>query len=137
MLKFVVSYCHHVRGFRKDTNFWADYPPLLEVFVHPNGTMKQECSDACSPCSYKGKHLQVRPTKGDAGRADRGSIYPDGLCRALALAGAPLYGKVCIHRATRSSTHLPFSLLSCFGPLALYSLLCPGTHDETRPCEYC
>ena len=71
--------------------------------------MKQECKVGCSPCSFVERHQQVRPLKGDKGRADRGSIYPDGLCRALVLAGAPLYGKVyraCAHPCTHPCIRL-------------------------------
>lgn len=71
--------------------------------------MKQECKVGCSPCSFVERHQQVRPLKGDKGRADRGSIYPDGLCRALVLAGAPLYGKVYsyMHPSIYLPIHVP------------------------------
>jgi hypothetical protein len=61
--------------------------------VHQDGSYKKECTRQ-TPCHFFGSHAQVRPVKGQKGRPDRGSIYPDQLCFLLANAGSRLMGIV-------------------------------------------
>ena len=56
--------------------------------------MKSWCKEGEAPCVYHKQHPSVRPGKGEKGRADRGSIYPDALCSKLVYSGAALFGKV-------------------------------------------
>ena len=93
----LIRYCTVVtsglQSFQKTTNLWSDHVATIETFVHQDGSYKKECTRQ-TPCHFFGSHAQVRPVKGQKGRPDRGSIYPDQLCFLLANAGSRLMGIV-------------------------------------------
>ena len=97
MVKSWLSYCQLLAGFQKHTNIWSDLVQVHEEFYSPGsqgeGIMKRFCCKE-QPCNLFLSHRQVRPRKGDAGRIDRGSIYPDELCQLLTGAMARLFGVV-------------------------------------------
>ena len=101
------------QSFQKDTNIWTDHTATLQLFVDVNGlqptrdapvlsTLRTEQAH-CNVCPLSGEpsmvcdhrkgicnaymsHAHLRPEKGDKlVRDDRGSMYPDDLCRLLVI----------------------------------------------------
>ena len=94
VVKVWLSYCHLQRGsYQKNTNIWCDTSDVLECLADPQGKMKRFCT-AANPCTDFLSHGSLRPKKGEQGRADRGSIYPDALCSLLTSGAARLFGHV-------------------------------------------
>jgi len=99
MVKVSLSYCQITtspcQAFQKDTNLWADYPGILELFVDANGKPKKQCDHRTGICNLYRSHARLRPGKGDKNhREDRGSIYPDALCQSLVIESNRMMGVV-------------------------------------------
>ena len=81
MGKAVFTLCHLAadpsRAYQKETCWWTDYCPTLELFVSPSGDCKKLCSKT-RPCNHYGSHVKLRPEKGDKSDDRRGSVYLDG-----------------------------------------------------------
>ena len=95
MAKAIVSYCTAVDAqWQKTTSIWTDNADTLSEFVRADGSTKFVCSCAGAACNKFNSHRQIKPGKGEIGRADRGSIYPDGLCQMLIRAAQPVLATV-------------------------------------------
>ena len=73
---------------------WTDDADTLSEFVRSDASTKYECSCTGAACNKFNNHKMIRPNKGEEGRADRGSIYPDGLCQMLVRAAQTTLAKV-------------------------------------------
>ena len=106
MAKAIVSYCTAVDAeWQKTSAIWTDDADTLAEFVRADGSVKYECSCRGTACNNFNGHRQIRPGKGEVGRADRGSIYPDGLCQMLIRAAQPVLATVRQLRLDPAMTH--------------------------------
>ena len=57
--------------FQKNTNVWSDHKDTVEIFVQQDGkTMKKECDHTKGQvCPFYKMHANLRPGKGEKGRA--------------------------------------------------------------------
>ena len=118
MAKAIVSYCTAVDAeWQKTSAIWTDNADTLAEFVRADGSVKFECSCRGTACNKFNGHRQIRPGKGEVGRVDRGSIYPDGLCQMLIRAAQPVLATVRAQRLDPAKTQVAVR----FPPITSYS----------------